>query len=511
MEQIIELTEHDDVSTVRDRLALAQSPRVLLVLPWDSPVLRKMVDLQMVQRFAQANHLEVGIVSEESEVRSTAQEAGLAAFRSIDSAQRKQKWNKPIDEEDELAPWKPSLKRKREAGQAAVERDRATAQARHRSPYWRILKYALIVVVVLTLIISAVAIVPSAEIVLVPRTTQLVANVNVIADPDTSGVDPISAHVHADEVSVIVRDQVTVPTTGKKDIPQTRASGTLIFVNQLNTPVRVSQGTAVRTSAGSQAIRFILTQDVDVPGGIGAQAQGTIEAVEAGFESNVPANFINEVEGVASLAVRVSNPAPLTGGGVKEVPAVDPADRDTATAQLTKILRDDAIKQLQAQLGSAEFVIPESLSGNILESTFDHDVTEETTDLTLLMRVQYTALKVSSVDANSLVFTAMQNQAPASYQLIPEGLSFQRGSAAAVDGSDTWFQFQMQGVGYAAANLDIQSAAEAITGKPIGTAGNTLKQLLPLKSEPQITTFPSWFPWMPWLTFRIHTQVNPQG
>jgi hypothetical protein len=511
MEQIFELTEHDDVYTVRDRLALAQSPRVLLVLPWDSHALRQRVDLQVVQRFAAANQIEVGIVSEEGEVRSAAREIGLPAFRSIGSAQRKKQWIAPIDEEDEHAPWQPSRKRKREAQQAAVERDRVTAQALRRSPHWRFVKWGLVLIVLLALGLSAMAIIPSAEIVLVPRTTQIIANVNVIADPDTEGVDPISAHVQATQVTVDIRDQVTIPTTGKKGIPQTRATGRVIFVNQLNTALRVSQGTAVRTSSGSQAVRFILTQDVDVPGGIGAQAEGTVEAVEPGYQSNVPANFINEVEGVASLAVRVSNPEAMSGGGEKEVRSVDPDDRDTARTQITPVLRDVAMKQLQAKLGTDEFIIPESLSGNILEATFDHEVTEQADDLTLLMRVHYTALKVNSADANSLVFTAMQNQAPKSYALIPEGLSFQRGAASPVVDSDTWYQFEMQGVGYAAANLDLAHATKSITGKSVEAASEMLKQLLPLKSDPKIITFPSWFPWLPWLSFRIRTEVNPQG
>ena len=511
MEQIIELNEHDDVHTIRDRLALAESPRVLLVLPWDSPALRTVVDLQIIQRFAAANQIEMAIVSEEGEVRSAAREAGLAAFRSIDAAQQKKQWITAIDEEDELAPWQPSRKRLRDAQQAAVERDRLTAQAQRRSPYWRFVKLGLIFVVLFALVMSAVAIVPSAQIVLVPRSTQIVSNVNVIADPDTEGVDPISAHVQAAQVTVDVRDQVTIPTTGKKGIPQTRATGPVIFVNQLNTAIRVSQGTAVRTTSGSQAVRFILTQDVDVPGGIGAQAEGTVEAVEPGYQGNVPANFINEVEGVASLAVRVSNPDAMAGGGDKEVQSVDPADRDAARTQITPILRGEALQQMQAKLGPDEFIIPESLSGNILESTFDHEVTEQATELTLLMRVHYTALKVNSANANSLVFTAMQNQAPQGYALIPEGMSFQRGAASPVEGSDTWYQFEMQGIGYAAANLDIAKATKAITGKPLDTASGMLKQLLPLKSDPQITIFPSWFPWVPWLSFRIHTEVNPKG
>ena len=53
--QVIELEDHDDVNTIRDRLLTAQTPRVLLVIPWDSPSLRKPVDLQVVQRFGEVN------------------------------------------------------------------------------------------------------------------------------------------------------------------------------------------------------------------------------------------------------------------------------------------------------------------------------------------------------------------------------------------------------------------------------------------------------------------------
>ena len=103
-----------------------------------------------------------------------------------------------------------------------------------------------------------------------------------------------------------MRDTITIPTTGKKSIPESRAKGRVIFVNQLNSPLRISQGTVVRTSATGQALRYVLTQDVEVPAGIGAQAEGIVEAVEVGAASNVDANLINEIEGVAALAARVS-------------------------------------------------------------------------------------------------------------------------------------------------------------------------------------------------------------
>jgi len=509
--QIIELEDHDNVDTIRDRILTADSARVLLVVPWDSPSLRKLVDMQVVTRFGEANGIDVAIVSTEGEIRTAAHDAGLPAFRSVNAAQRKAQWHKPHAEDDELEPWAPSKRKRREAQRAAVERDRANAQANRRHPAWIALKIGVFIAVLLVFVFAALAIIPHAEIVLVPQSTKITATINVIADPAAEEVDALTGHVPSSEVKTTVRDTITVPTTGKKSIPEARAQGRVIFVNQLNSPVRISKGTLVRTTATGRAIRYVLTQDVEVPAGINAQAEGIVEAVEVGAASNVDANLINEIEGVAALAARVSNPDPMGGGGDKEVKAVDAADRETANELIKPKLRESALKQLQAQLGPGEFIIPESLSGNILESTFDHEITEQADDLTLLMRVAYTAKKVKSEDANSLVFGALQAQTPPDYGLVSEGLSFQRGEVTAVPETEDLYQFPMQGTGYAAASLEVGQAVKGIAGKSIDEARGLLQEALRLKKTPQITVFPQWFPSLPWLTFRIQTSVDPQG
>jgi hypothetical protein len=513
--QVIELEDHDDVNTIRDRLLTAQSPRVLLVIPWDSPSLRKPVDMQVVRRAGETNGIEVAIVSSEGEVRAAAHDVGLPAFRSVNAAQRKARWHKFHDDEDELKPWSPSKRKRREAERAAVERNQVVAQTARRHPAWIALKIGIFVLALLVVAFAALAIIPNAQITLVPQSTKITAAINVLADSQATEVDPLTGRVPSTEVTTIVRDSITIPTTGKKSIPDTRAQGRVVFVNQLNTPVHISQGTVVRTSATSQALRYVLTQDVDIPAGIGMQAEGTVEAVEVGAASNVDANLINEIEGVAALAARVSNPDPITSGGDKEVRAVDPADRAKAQEDIRPKLRDTALKQLQANLDSSEFIIPESLSGNILELTFDHEVTEQADDLTLVMRVQYSAEKVKSEDANSLVFGALTAQTPPGYELLSEGMAFQRGQAFVISDtqniSQTLYQIPMQGSGFAAANLDVGTVVRKIAGKSLDEATALLQDSLPLKKEPQIAIFPKWFPMLPWLSFRIQTEVNPQG
>ena len=513
--QVIELEDHDDINTIRDRLITAQNPRVLLVIPWDSPSLRKPVDLQVVRRCGEANGIEVAIVSTEREIRAAARDVGLPAFQSVHAAQRKRRWHKTHDEDDELKPWTPSKRKRREAERAAVERNQVVVQTARRHPAWIALKIGIFVLALLVVIFAALAIVPQAQITLVPQSTKINASINVFADPEAKEVDPMTGHVPSQEVNTIVRDSITIPTTGKKSVPESRANGRVIFVNQLNSPLSISQGTVVRTSATGQALRYVLTQTVDVPAGIGAQAEGMVEAVELGAASNVDANLINEIEGVAALAARVSNPEPLSDGADKEVPAVDPADRVKAQEEIRPKLREAALKQLQDKLDPGEFIIPESLNGNILELTFDHEVTEQADALTLVMRVAYTANKVKSEDANSLVFGALNAQTPPGYELLPEGMAFQRGEAFVISDtqtvSQTLYEFPMQGTGFAAADLDVGSVVQKMAGKSLDEATALLQDSLPLKTDPQITIFPKWFPWLPWLSFRIQTEVKPQG
>ena len=244
---VIEIEEHDDIHSIRDRLDTAQSARVALVLPWDSAALRSQVDLQVVQRCAAACGTEVAIVSPEGEIRMAAREAGLPAFGSVKAAQRQRRWHRPHAEDDELKPWMPSKRKRREAQRAAIERDQADAQARRRHPAWIAVKIGIFVLALLVILFAAAAIVPSAQIMLVPQSTRITADITLIADPEVEEVDPMTGHIPTREVTAVVRESLTVPTTGKKGLPDTRATGRVIFVNQLNTPARISKGTMVRT------------------------------------------------------------------------------------------------------------------------------------------------------------------------------------------------------------------------------------------------------------------------
>lgn len=507
MEQILELHEHEDVHSIRDRLEFAGSSRVLLVIPPFGEVLKRRLDLQLIQRFAQEKRLEIALVTRDLDRRTLARELGLPVFFSVEAGQRRARWR---SDDDDFGPYRPPDRG--EARRAARDRDARLAPNETRHKLWLITKAGLIGLVALALIVSAIATLPSAEVYLVPQSERIVSNVTIVVDPELEAIDVAGGRVPARSISTDVLGKITIPTTGKKAIPTSRATGVVFFVNQLNIPFRVQKGTAVRTSAGAQATRFIVTSDVEVPAGIGAQAQAPIEAVEAGVLGNVPSNFINEIEGVAALSLRVSNPDATKGGGDREVAAVDLADLDTARALLIEQLKTQAIAQASAgELESFEFLLPSSLTVEfVLDATFDKEVTEQATELTLQMHVRFDALAVSNEDANAIVLARMQAESPAAYGLRPDGLTFQRAAETPI-GDTGRYALEMQGIGYASADIDVNGALKSIAGKPIGTAVRLLEDTLPLQKSPHITVYPAWFPIVPFLPVRMNAVVDASG
>lgn len=507
MEQIIYLEPNEDILSVRDRVDTAEAKRVLLVIPPYSDVLTRLVDLQVVQRRAAQVGIDVALVTEDGLLRSQARELGLPVFETIEAGKRRKRWRRTHDEQEPL-----KRRNTQEAWQAA--RSLGPAQAhriRLRTPR---LIFAILVFLaaLVVLAMGALLAIPSAQIVLIPRNQPVVVNLNAVVDPNINVVDHARSRIPATYVSIELEGNAQVATSGKKDVPSARASGKVVFVNQLTTPVRIPKGTALRTSAFVTAIRFVTVADVEVPGGFGAQVEAPIEAVEVGPVGNVAANLINEVEGVAALAVRASNPQPTGGGGSRQVPSVTQADRDRLRAALIKQLAQRALEQLDAKLGEQEYILPESLAvAEVLDETFDRFVTEEAPSLGLQMRVRVAALKVGMQDANALVFAAMAAQVPAGYEMIPNGLLFQRLETIVPADRRGNLTMVMRGTGYAVARLDMGAVRKAAAGKTVGAARSYLLESLPLQDDPKITLWPEWMSRLPSLAFRISIEVKPEG
>ena len=91
--QIIQLEPHDDTLSVRDKMDWSQAPRILLIWPDTSKVLRSKLDLILLERYSSANGSQLAIISKDNKVIYQAEKAGVPVFDSRREAQI-QPWRK---------------------------------------------------------------------------------------------------------------------------------------------------------------------------------------------------------------------------------------------------------------------------------------------------------------------------------------------------------------------------------------------------------------------------------
>ncbi|HEY77430.1 MAG TPA: hypothetical protein G4O00_14830, partial [Thermoflexia bacterium] len=354
---------------------------------------------------------------------------------------------------------------------------------------------------------SAFFILPRATLTLLPVGTTVSVIVPVSASLEAEAIDLDAGVIPARRVGDYFEGSIQVETTGTAAYESGKATGTVLFTNLLPQDVTIPAGTVVRTSSGSFPIRFATTQDVVVPAR--GQAPAPIEALEEGPAGNVGPNLINQVEGPASLAVRVTNPEPTSGGMVQEVRAVSQEDMDRARELLTRQLLDEACEGLKVLLEPTEFLPCASLEIQATEAAYDRFLTERADTLGLHMRLLITGLAVDQGNAGTVAYARLVRRLPSGHELV--GATFEIGEVAEEPIGTGDITFFVTATGYAAAKIDPDAVREAVRGRRLDRAVEQLQAEFPLAQPPRIEVWPQWMPWMPLLPLRIEVNVVPQG
>jgi len=478
--QVIHLEVDDDITAVRARLEKAEVRRVLLVVPPGCQALDSLLDFKLLQRYAEYLALEVALATNSSKRRVLARQLGFSVFVSARWGQKRTKWRRP----------------------------KATPRWGTRLSWGERIFGALVFLIALSSLVAiALLIVPSAEITLVPANEAVDATVQIQADPELEMIDYQAGQIPARVVQVQIDGKAQIPVSGTKDAPDEPARGLVYFINNINQPVTVPEGTVVATSGGA-TIRFTTVEEVTVQGTVGAIGEVEAVAVNPGPSGNVGGNLINRIhhEGSLSLEVRVTNPAPMEGGSVKQVGMVTTADQERLKGVLLQQLQQAAFSQLGGLLEEGEFLVSESVAlDHIVTEEYDIPVEEQADVLTLEMGVMFRGTAVEEENANDLVLAALESMAPAGFALGSQSPQYQRGEISNVE--DGKVSFVMKGAVSVMAEVDEGAIKEAIRGKPLDLAEEYLRQNLRLEEVPFIEVTPTW--WlerMPWFGFRINIQ-----
>ncbi|MCS7088549.1 MAG: baseplate J/gp47 family protein [Thermoflexales bacterium] len=496
--RVIYLDPAESPAGACDRLEWARAARVILVFPeslrWDE------LAFAQVQRAAERVGVLAAVVHPSHEQRAIANEVGLPAFENVESA-KALPWRQP----DHVSPLQRQAPPRRFAPNSLhrffpppIGRARVLARA-------ALAGIALVAVGALLL-----AWLPSARITLNASSQLVHVIVPVTLDIRAAQVDFDSSVVPAQRIDVIVEEQMSTEATGRKDVPRFKATGKVVFFNLLTIPYVVPTNTVVRTTATNVPIRFLVTQAVEVPPA--GRAEAPIEALEPGTQGNVGAGLINRVEGVAALAVTVSNPEPTQGGGNVTVRSVTEADMNRLRAALRRRLLERAEAAMREQpevINSGLIILPETLFiADVQDETFDRFLTEQADQLTLNMRLQVAGLAVDPRDLNAIARRALERKVPQGFMLLDV---IAVDAAVAEEGTGALTQLFVDAQGLAGANIDANEVRRLVRGLTLAEAQVTLLRRFSLTRSPQIEVQPSWFVRLtnrlPWIVTRIEARV----
>ncbi|MBN1178317.1 MAG: baseplate J/gp47 family protein [Anaerolineae bacterium] len=504
MVPVIEFQADDDLAVLRDRLRRTQERRVILFFPWDARLLARTLDIERVLREAQNAGVEVAVVCPDPGKRGEVRQAGLPVFATVERAQSARRWrHRPPPRveppkrhwwEDVVAVWPPP------------QRIVFPRWLRHIWQGARLIVFLATLAVVATF---AIFVIPQSTITLVPqnRTISHIVAVSAVYDPEMEEVDVAQRLIPARRVGDYFEGYIEVGTTGSAAFTAGRATGTVLFTNLLAQDITVPVGTIVRTSSGSFPTRFSTTQPAIVPA-LG-QMSAPIEAVEDGPAGNVGVNQINLVEGIAGLALRVTNPNPTAGGSTESLRAVSQADMDRARELLIAQLLDEAYQELQIYLEPTEMLHQPSLAVQGVELSYNRFLFERADTLGLHMQILVTGLVVDLDNAEAIAYTALSQNIPAGYQLVET--TFEIGEAAEEPLGTGDITFFVTATGYTTAALDPLEVKQSIRGQLLEQVAGQLEADFPLAHSPQVTIWPEWFPRMPLLPLRMTVYVLQRG
>jgi hypothetical protein len=492
--QIIHLAGHDDLVTIRDRMAWAKTPRILLVWPRHGKVALRPVDLTLLQRRAFALGAQLGLVSRSDAIRREAAELGLPVFESLPEAQR-QSW----PEQPRVSP----ARRSPRPDLRAMRREAFPPEAAWRShPLTRILAFSAGVLSVLVLVLGFL---PGARITLTVEKRAQAVTIPVSSSPGVRGVY-LSGSLPSYEVETSVDGSDSVAVHGVLAIPVARASGVVRFQNLTDRPITIPAGTVVRTAV-SPPVRFETVEDVALEPGTKSTIDVSVQALDAGSASNLDAGLIQAVEGDLGLAVSATNPSALAGGTDESVIAPDEDERAALRAGLFAALEKDALDQMALALPQESLVFPDTLEVvGTPDETFTPPAGEPGKTLSLEMRATFRARYAAAADLRQLIGGAMDAALPAGF--LPRAgslvLKVSREPVTATTGVTRW---EMSATRELLRSVDERRAVWLSQGRSVKSALARLADL-PLAGPPQIALNPSWWPFLPVAPFRIEVDIR---
>jgi hypothetical protein len=492
--QIVYLSPEDDIHSTLDMLGWVKASRALLVWPDHGRVLTRRLDLVLLKRFSLQRHIEIGLLTFDREVRNEASEIGIPVFQSLDVVPE-EGWT--LDDQSEH-PARPSRDTDPEPFLVEPPVERSTGWLERLSPYQRGF-LALGILICLTAIIGLLL--PSAQIILSPSSVKKEFSFDIdLAEGEFDGskMDFISTQT----IKLRSEGKSTRQSTGLALVPQSNATGKVIFTSLSQDAIEIPVGT-VLCSNDVNGIQFRTTRTAMLPDGIGTSVEVPVEALAPGWTGNVPADSISLIQGPLGILAKVSNLEPTSGGQAEIQHRVLQVDLDQLEEALIRDLMEAAEQDWAASQPPDQILIKGSLELlDVLDRQVDHAPGDVAGTISLTLSLEFSALTLSTKDLHDQTMINFPDELSSQDLPIPGTFTFSPQILSAEDGSGRrWIKVIVNVETYQA--FDSESMKRVIRGLSPSEAVDLLFEKYPLSTRPEFILKPRWYPILPVVDQRI--------
>lgn len=263
---------------------------------------------------------------------------------------------------------------------------------------------------------------PRATIVLLVEPYSLEEDAEVVLNLSSEALDQSVSQIQGRKLTVERKTAEKIAVSSKKEVGDSSRGEVTVYNKTTNTKI-FSKGAVI---LGPKNLKFTLDQDVavaslsDVIAGTPGKEKVKVTAVEIGPEGNLGAgsDFTFKDFPVTSYAAR--NEKAFSGGTSREVTVVGKKDQDELLKRLEEKLTNQAKEGLTEELDPSEKLLVETVEGQVLEKKFDHDVGEETDELSLDLSMSFKGAAYKGDDLVVLLRKMLQENAPPGYKFDKE-------------------------------------------------------------------------------------------
>jgi hypothetical protein len=491
--QIIQLSQNEDVISVRDKMSWSQARRILLVWPEYGSVLRMKLELNLVARTAASMGAQLALITADAQVRFYARQLEVDVFDNLASALDTQWSNKA---------------RKIFAPQKTLQHEELIklGQSLHPKitgltarPAARIIFLALSV---LALFALGIFILPGAKIILFPQVENQSIVFDLIADPAIHSINYSTRSLPSYTEEVIVEGHDTLPASGSVSVPDKAATGSLRFTNETDRMITIPARTIVATQ-GANPIRFITTSPNDTNLSPDQSVILSAQAVRPGSSGNLAAGQLVIIEANFEPGLSVVNIEATKGGSEASVASPTPQDMTSLHQRLESTLLQDALVKLQSSLPEADFLITPTITNvETLSETFFPLAGGAGNQLELSLKVRVQSQVVSGTNLAAFINPIMDSYTPPGYAPLRSTLVtlHLRTPIISEDGKAHW---TVRAERQVRADIPPERVAQLVTGKTVIQASQRLSSTYPIAEQASIILSPTWWPRLPFLPMRI--------